>query len=125
MRPAINREHGAMNGCDANHADHRAHRKLEIFAPVDDAVGDRHDSGLNSEFLAPHPVWEHADPRPQGGETELVELHAEDLDLERVALRGAYDFDRTGRAVNIGKGHVSPGKLLADMSDHAVIDIDR
>jgi len=63
-------------------------------------------------------------PGQKAVKPSLSKLHAEDIDLERIALRRAYDFDRTGCAVNIGKGHVSRGKLLADMSDHAVIDID-
>ncbi len=89
------------------------------------AVLDLYHPGLAAELLAPDPVGKHADAGPQRGEAELVQFHVDDLHLQHVAGLRAADLDRSGRAVDKGKGDIGLGQLLPEMADRAIVGIDR
>src|SRR5258708_2131535 len=90
-----------------------------------DAIPDLDDPRLPAEFLSPHPIGEHSDPRPQRGKAQIAELHLDDLDPQHVAdFRPAY-LDRSGRAIDERESDVRLGQLLSEMADRAVIGVDR
>ena len=80
---------------------------------------------LDAEFLVPHPVRKHADPRPQRCVAERIEFNLQNLDAQHVARLCAEHFDGAGGAIHEGQGDVFQRQLLSQMPDRSIIDVDR
>ena len=105
MGAVVDGEHAAVHRGDAHDPDHRPDRQLQRVAPVDDAVLDLDDPVLDAELLLAHPVGEHADPRPERGEAEALELHVDEPQRQHVAGLGA--DDSIGPVARLTKGRVT------------------
>src|SRR6202048_3601539 len=125
MRTIVDGQDGAMHRRDTNDTDHRLYGQLEVFVPVYETILDFNDPCLPAELLSPHPIGKHSDAWPQGGKAQLVEFHFSDLDLQHVTdFRPAY-FNRSGRTIDERKSDVSLGQLLSEMTDRAVVGVNR
>src|SRR5215475_11859315 len=96
-----------------------------MLIPEHVAVLHLDNPGLDTEFLAPDPIWKHPDAGPKRGKAELVEFNVQDVEPDHVARFRPLNLDRSGCAVDKRKGDVRCRQLLSDMTYGAVIDVDR